>query len=169
LALALLCTPAPALAAAAPAPLPSPKLPNKPLHSWFSVEVNNRGQVVRIKDGRLSNDPIFDTMTIGNVLQMWIRRPDGSAQVGLFRVGYDYDQHTHKVQRSVSIISSGGAWSADSGAATKMVNALHKEEQAAQAKLKAEQQARQAEAAKHLPDINAAVKRNQTPSPSPHP
>lgn len=171
LVLALLTVPALARAASpAPGPTPNVKLPNKPMHSWFSVEVNGRGQVVRIKDGELSKDQIFDTMTVGNVLQMWIRLPDGSAQVGLFRVSYSYDPHTRTVARHVSLISSGGTWGDDPGAATKMVDVVHREAQAAQARLKAEQQARQAEAGKHLPDINAAVKKAQsTASPSPQP
>ncbi len=173
LAATLLAGPVLARAAATPAPLalPSPKYPSKPLHSWFSVEVNKRGQVVRIKGGELSKDQIFDTMTVGNALQMWIRRPNGSAQVGLYRVDYAYDPHTHSVNRTVALISSGGAWANDSGAATKMADAVKKEEQEAEARLRADQQAREAAQAKHLPDINAAVKKavkSPSPSPSPH-
>ena len=161
------------LAVATPAPLalPSPRLPTKPLHSWFSVEVNNRGQVVRIKGGELSKDRVFDTMTIGNALQMWIRKPDGSAQVGLYRVDYAYDPKTHGVNRSVSLISAGGTWANDAGAATKMADAVRREEQEAQDRIRAEQRAREAAQTKHLPDINAAVKKagaSPSPSPTPH-
>jgi hypothetical protein len=169
----VLCTLAPAAASAAspsPAPMPTPNLPNRPLHSVIDVEVNKRGQVVRIKGGRLSHDQIFDTMTIGNALQMWIRHPDGTAEVGLFRVNYDYDPRTHNVARHVTLISRGGTWANDSGAATKMIDAAKREAQEAYARIKNDEQHRQAESAKHLPDINAAVKRAlASPTHSPHP
>jgi hypothetical protein len=169
---ALLALPLGAFAAstAAPVPIPTPKLPARALHSSIIVEVNKRGQVVRIKGGELSHDSVFDTMTIGNALQMWIRRPDGSATVGLFRVNYDYDPHTHNVGRHVELISAGGSWGNDSGAATKMVNAATSETRAAYERLQADERRRQAESAKHLPDINAAVKRAlASPTSSPKP
>jgi hypothetical protein len=172
LAAALLVLPLAALAAStsAPAPVPTPKLPDRALHSVIIVEVNKRGQVVRIKGGELSHDSVFDTMTIGNALQMWIRHPDGSASVGLFRVNYDYDPHTHNVARHVSLISLGGNWGNDSGAATKMVDAATRETRAAYERLQADERRRQAQSAKHLPDINAAVKRAlASPKSSPKP
>lgn len=161
LACALLAAPLAALAAnpPTPAPFPTPNLPNRPLHSAVEVEVNKRGQVVRIKGGQLSHDSVFDTMTIGNALQMWIRRPDGSAVVGLFRVNYDYDPHTHNVARHIALISEGGEWGNESGAATKMVNAAKRETLEAYQRIQAAEKRRQADSAKHLPDINAAVKR----------
>ena len=168
----LLVLPPGALAASAatPVPIPTPKLPDRPMHSSIIVEVNKRGQVVRIKGGELSHDSVFDTMTIGNALQMWIRRPDGSAVVGLFRVNYDYDPHTHNVARHISLISAGGNWGNDSGAATKMVNAATRETREAYEKMQADERRRQAESAKHLPDINAAVKRAiASPTHSPQP
>lgn len=173
LAVSLAAAPLGALAAnpPQPAPMPTPKLPNRALHSSIMVEVNKRGQVVRItKGGQLSHDSVFDTMTIGNALQMWIRRPDGSAVTGLFRVNYDYDPHTHNVSRHVALVSAGGNWANESGAATKMVNAAKQETREAYQRMKADERHREAESAKHLPDIHAAVKRGLAkPTPTPHP
>jgi hypothetical protein len=157
-------------AAPSPVPIPSPNLPNRALHSILEVEVNDRGQVVRIHGGQLSHDPVFDTMTIGNALQMWIRRPDGSAEVGLFRVSYDYDPHTHNVSRHIALISAGGRWAKESGAATKMVDVAKRETMDAYKRVQADEKRRREESAKHLPDINAAVKRAlASPKSSPHP
>src|SRR5579884_3446852 len=102
---AVLAAPSAAWAAnqPSPIPIPTPNLPNKALHATVDVEVNGKGQVVRIKGGQLSHDSVFDTMTIGNALQMWIRHPDGTAEVGLYRVDYTYDPHTHNVTRHVAI------------------------------------------------------------------
>ncbi len=169
---ALLAGPLSAAAANQPKPMPfpTPNLPSRVLHSTIDVEVNKRGQVVRIKGGDLSHDSVFDTMTIGNALQMWIRRPDGSAVAGVFRVKYDYDPHTHNVARNVSLLSTGGTWANDSGAATKMVDVAKRETQQAYARLQAAEKQRRAESAKHLPDINAAVKRAlASPKSSPRP
>ncbi|HET9096183.1 MAG TPA: hypothetical protein VFN37_05950 [Candidatus Baltobacteraceae bacterium] len=166
----VLAAPLAGLAATAPkpVPIPTPNLPNKPLHSTINVEVNKKGQVVRVKGGTLSHDSIFDTMTIGNALQMWIRRPDGSAISGLFRVKYDYDPHTHNVQRHVALISQGGAWANEPGAATRMVQTAERETREAYQRILADEKRRRAESAKHLPDINAAVKRALA-KPTPHP
>src|SRR5437764_14004515 len=90
---ALLAFPLTAGAAAAPAPMPSPKLPSKPLHVELAVEVNKAGQVVRVLHGNLSGDASFDTMVMGNALQMWIRDQRGktvTAIVGPYKVHYDY-------------------------------------------------------------------------------
>lgn len=172
LAASLLAVPVAALAAnpPKPVPIPTPNLPNRPLHSVIQVEVNKRGQVVRIKGGKLSHDRVFDTMTIGNALQMWIRRPDGTAVTGLFRVNYDYDPRTHNVARHVALISAGGNWGNESGAATKMVDAAKRETREAYERMKAGEKRRRAQSAKHLPDINAAVKRAiASPKRSPKP
>ena len=161
-------------AAATPGPMPSPKLPSKALHAALQVEVNKLGQVVRVPHGSLSGDVPFDTMVMGNALQMWIRDQRGktvTAIVGLYRVNYDYSPVTHSVKRSVTLLKRGGNWANDPGAATKIVSDAKKQAQAAQAaldKLKAEQQ-KQAEANPNLPDINAALKKARSPSPKPSP
>lgn len=151
-----------------PAPFPSPKLPDKVLHSVIVVEVNNRGQVVRVTGGKLSHDNVFDTMTIGNALQMWIREPDGRSIPGLFRVTYDYNPRDHKVHRGIALLKTGGAWAHEPGAATRMIETAQEETRRAYARIKAQERRREAESAKHLPDINAAVKRAlATPTPRP--
>ncbi len=177
LASALLTFPLAAAAASAPTPVPTPKLPSKALHVDLQVEVNKLGQVVRVLHGNLSNDAPFDTMAMGNALQMWIRDRRGktiTAIVGLYRVNYDYNPKDHSVKRTFSLIKRGGSWANESGAASKIVSDAKKQAQAAQealARLKAEKQ-KQAEQNKDLPDINAALKKSlskPTASPSPHP
>ncbi|HET7814914.1 MAG TPA: hypothetical protein VFL13_11125 [Candidatus Baltobacteraceae bacterium] len=157
------------LTAATPAPMPTPNFPNKPLHSTYEVEVNHLGQVVRVAHGTFSGDQAFDTMTLGNAMQMWIRRPDGSAETGLYQVRYDYNVAKRSVDRTPSLISKGGSWANAPGAATVILKDMKKQAQAQYARLKAEQKKAQEERAKHLPDINAAVKRAMKPSPSPQP
>ncbi len=144
---------------AATTPLPSPPIPKVPLHSEFVVEVNAKGQVVRVKSAKASSDPFFNTQTNGNVLQMWIRHPDGSAEVGLYRVSYDFDPKTKKISRHIGIVSQGGDWGNEPGAATVMVNTAKREEEAAQQ--------RQQQMRSNLPSLEGII--GATPSPTPHP
>lgn len=116
---------APALAQTAQGtarPLPTPVLSKVPLHTEFVVEVNELGQIVRVKSGKSCKDPTFNAQTYGNVLQMWIRRPDGSAIVGLYRVTYDFDPGTKKVRRGVALLKTGGDWAEKRGAANDMMD-----------------------------------------------
>lgn len=168
LAAALLIPPAAAMAAASPGPaaLPTPNFPNKRLHVQLLVEVNKRGQVVFVQHGTLSGDRAFDTMTLGNAMQMWIRRADGSAEAGLYRVSYDYDPKTHAVSRVPSLVKPGGNWADRPGAATLIIQDARKQVEQAAARLKAEQEKQREQSMKNLPDINAAVKRAMT-SPKP--
>jgi hypothetical protein len=164
------CAPA---AAATPAPsakpggtphpplvLPTPNMPKIPLHTEFVVEVNAKGQVVRIVTKKGSSVPMFNAWTYGNVLQMWIRHPDGTAVVGTFKVTYDYDPHTKKVTRKPSLISEGGNWGNEEGAANAMIDTARKEA---------------AEHQKHVQQQNASlpslqkIRGQSTPSPSPSP
>ena len=170
-ALALILAPAAAPAATAPAKkpaaLPTPNVPRVPLHTEFNVEVNKLGQVVLVKSGKSSKDDSFNAKTYGNVLQMWIRRPDGSAVVGMYRVSYDYDPHTRIIRRNVAILSRGGKWANAKGAATDMMD-IAKREYLQGLKKQRQQQS----AAKNLPDIQGIVKRDvrkTKASPSPHP
>lgn len=171
LAAALLIAPIVAGAAQSkPMPMPTPNLPHKPLHVQLLVEVNNHGQVVRVEHGTLSGDRAFDTMTLGNAMQMWIRRPDGTAVTGLYRVTYDYNPRTHDVARVPSLVRSGGNWANKAGAAALIIQDARRQVQQAEARIRAEQQKHEQQTEKNLPDINAAVKRSMaTPSPTPHP
>jgi hypothetical protein len=178
LASALLAFPLAAAAAGAPAPVATPKLPTKPLHVDLQVEVNKLGQVVRVLHGNLSGNVAFDTMIMGNALQMWIRDQRGktiTAVVGLYRVNYDYDPRKHSVKRKIALIKRGGNWANEDGAANKMVADAKRQTQAAEealARLRAEQKKQQNEQNNNLPDINSVLKKSVTkpsPSPSPHP
>ena len=156
-------TPAPK---AAPHALPTPFMPPYAMHTDFVVEVNKKGQIVRVKSGHSaktcpkSQEPAclnFNAHTYGNVLQMWIRHPDGSAEVGLYKVSYDYDPKTHAVHRGVAILSRGGDWGDKEGAATDMMNKANEE-----ARAWAEQQKQQSSS---LPDLNKIVAPTPTHKP----
>jgi hypothetical protein len=170
-ALALILAPALSFAAGTPAKkpaaLPTPIMPKTPLHTEFKVEVNKMGQVVLVKSGKSSKDDSFNAKTYGNVLQTWIRRPDGSAVVGMYRVTYDYDPRTHVIRRGVSLVSRGGNWGDKEGAANNMMDIAKREYLQG---IKHQQQ--NDNAAKNLPDIQGIVKRDvkkAKPSPSPKP
>ncbi len=124
--------------AATPGPQPSriPALhePTVSLHTEFVVEVNGRGQVVRVKSAKGCKNPTFNAQTYGNVLQMWIRHPNGTADVGLYRVTYDYNPHTQKVLRRVSIVRRGGNWGNAEGAANEMLDTARREAESASGK-----------------------------------
>ena len=106
---------------ATPRPLPTPHLPTTALHTEFTVEVNHQGQIVRVKAGKECPNPTFNAQSYGNVLQMFIRHPDGSATVGMYKVSYDYDPHTKMVHRGVQLLSTGGDWGDEQGAANQML------------------------------------------------
>jgi hypothetical protein len=156
-------TPAPK---AAPHAVPTPYLPPYSMHTDFLVEVNNKGQVVRVKSGHSAktcpkNQQAaclnFNAHTYGNVLQMWIRHPDGSAEVGLYKITYDYDPKTHNVHRAVAIVSRGGNWGDKQGAATDMMNKADAEARATAAKQKQQNNS--------LPDLNKIVAPSPTHKP----
>ena len=165
---------APAVAGAAgknvPTPFPTPHLPNRPLHARLIVEVNRKGQVVRVAHGNLSGDRNFDVITIGNAMQMWIRKPDGTAITGTYSVTYDYNPHTHNVSRMPALVKPGGDWADKPGAATLIIRDAQREQQAVEARLQAEQMANERAKSKNLPDINAAIRRSMSaPTASPRP
>jgi hypothetical protein len=155
-----------ALAATTPSPAPRPSrviihLPNEPLHTEVVVEVNKKGQVVRVKSTKPCKVASFNLQTYGNALQMWIRRPDGTAQVGLYRISYDYDPKTQGVTRHISLISAGGSWANDEGAANVMVN-MEKQQAAA---AEAAQRKAQQEQSEKLPSLNE-IRGAATPKPT---
>ncbi|MBV8490258.1 MAG: hypothetical protein JO199_06995 [Candidatus Eremiobacteraeota bacterium] len=158
-------TPSPAPKGSAhPVAIPTPHLPTHKLHAEYVVEVNKKGQVVKVKSGVATNVPAFNTETYGNALQMWIRHQDGTATVGLFKVTYDYDPATQKVARNVTLISAGGTWGDEEGAANKMIDDA-KKQAAADAASQAEAEAK---ARKNLPSLNQ-ITGQPTPKPSPTP
>jgi hypothetical protein len=163
-AFALAASYAPASAATTPKPSTPPpiviKLPNTPLHAEYLVEVNKYGQVVRVKSGKGSTSQPFNTQTFGNAQQMFIRKADGTAPpVGLYKVSYDYNPKTHSIKRSDPVlVSAGGSWADEEGAANKMVQDVQKAEQQ-------EAKERQQES-RNLPSLKDII---GSPSPKPSP
>jgi hypothetical protein len=120
-ALALACTAA--VVAATPAPraaTPPPRInvldvqpkslaPKRALHAEYTFEVNRLGQVSRVRSVKPSHDEAFDAHTYGNVLQMFIRLPDGRAIPGVYRIAYDYDPKSLRVRRGEpQLVRAGG-------------------------------------------------------------
>jgi len=82
--------------------------PTTPQHAEYVVEANRKGQVVRIRSAKHASDPSFDARVQGNVLQVFIRKPDGTAVAGIYRLTYDYNPHTKTVTRHVALMQAGG-------------------------------------------------------------
>ncbi len=82
---------------------------------------------MRVKSAKVGKNPTFNAQTYGNVLQMWIRHPDGTADVGLYRVTYDYDPRSHTVFRRIALIKRGGDWANAEGAANEMLDVARRE------------------------------------------
>jgi hypothetical protein len=158
----------PAMATTTPKPSAPPhapplrvQYPKQPLHTEVVVEVNNKGQVVRVKSAKGSKLNSFNIQTYGNALQMWIRRPDGTAETGLYRVTYDYNPKTLKITRGVALISPGGTWANSEGAADVMITLARK--QALEASKKAHAQSG---GDYQLPSLNQ-IRGFSTPKPTP--
>jgi hypothetical protein len=157
---AILCAATfPSVAAASTPPPQHYTLPTVPLHTEVIVEVNKKGQVVKIKSTKPCKVASFNIQTFGNALQMWIRRPNGTAEVGLYRVSYDYDPTSHGVTRKIALVSAGGNWGDQEGAANVMVENARKQE--------LEERQREAEQNQKLPSLNQI--RGSSPSPKPGP
>jgi hypothetical protein len=151
-----------AIAAATPTVQAVP-VPKVPLHAVYTVETNKLGQVVRVVSAQASSDQHFNEATRGNALQAFIRRPDGSAVAGVFKLIYDYTPTTKMVHRDVQLVHAGGVDPNAKGAVTVQIE---KNEKSAKADTgMTQQQERAAEAASkiHMPDFNAIV----SPEPSP--
>lgn len=163
-----------AVALAASTPTPAPRstritvtVPTVPLHTEVVVEVNKKGQVVRVKSTKPSKSGAFNLKTYGNALQMWIRKchTEGNAtkcegEVGLYRVTYDYDPKNGKVTRRIALISAGGSWGDSQGAANLMMNMLKKQEEAAEEAARKSQ-----ESNTKLPSLNE-IRGAATPKPT---
>jgi hypothetical protein len=91
----------------AAARIPVPRTPTTRQHSEFVVEVNRKGQVIRADRVKPAQNDTFNAMTYGNVLQAFIRRPDGSAVSGIYRMTYDYDPKRKTVRRQVALLHAG--------------------------------------------------------------
>lgn len=127
-------------------------MPAVRLHTEFVVEVNKHGQVVRVKTAKGCSNPTFNAQTYGNVLQMWIRHPNGVADVGLYRVSYDYDPRSRMVTRRVTLVRLGGTWGNVEGAANEMLDTARRESESA--------------SGRNLPPLQNII--GATPTPPPH-
>ncbi len=115
--------------------------PKTAQHAEYTVDVNAKGQVVRIRSAKHAADPWFDKRVAGNALQVFIRAPDGTAVSGIYRLTYDYNPVKKTVTRKVTLVQEGGV---DPNA----VGAFAKIEQKAAASL---------HPASPLPDFSAIV------------
>ncbi len=132
--------------------LPPPQYPTRALHSEYTVEANKLGQVTRVRSVVASKDPKFDAITYGNALQAFIRKDDGTAIPGVYKLIYDYNPKTHGIHRDVRIVQHGGVNPDALGVVT-----IEEQHEAARA------QKAQEEAKRNLPDFNKLV----TPTPTP--
>ncbi|HMD01759.1 MAG TPA: hypothetical protein VKG44_02225 [Candidatus Baltobacteraceae bacterium] len=108
-----------ALGATAGAQTPIPfKPPASAQHVEYTVEANAKGQVVRVTSAKRSQDQPFNAMTYGNALQVFIRKPDGTAVAGVYRLTYDYNPANKMVTRRVSLVRAGGVDANAPGAMT---------------------------------------------------
>jgi hypothetical protein len=99
--------------AATPAPLPSSLVTQfkQPLHAVVTVEVNDKGQVSKVRSIKPSGSEAWNLNVYANAQQMFIRKPDGSAIAGVYTVTYDYDPAAPKdrsVSRHVDLVQPGG-------------------------------------------------------------
>ncbi|HUY11255.1 MAG TPA: hypothetical protein VMV73_03240 [Candidatus Dormibacteraeota bacterium] len=108
--------------AATPHPLQMPKPPAVALRTDFVVEVNRLGQVVEVTKKHGCKNLQFNAITLGNVLQAWIRHPDGTARVGLYHVTYYYNPRTEATLRTVTLVRAGGNWGDSPGAANEIID-----------------------------------------------
>jgi len=145
-----------ALIGASPAPVKVP-VPTVPLHATYTVETNKLGQVVRVVSANASKDARFNTAMRGNALQAFIRRPDGTAVAGVYKLTYDYSPKTKDVRRGVELIRAGGV---DPNAKGYVTVQLSKAKAHAEASPDPFQEAKRATAAganSHLPDFDKIV------------
>jgi hypothetical protein len=131
-ALLLACSAAASAATSTPAPTPPERinveqlqprsiLPKNKLHVELTVEINKLGQVTRVRSIKPSHDQAFDAHAYGNALQAFIRLPDGTVILGVYRLTYDYDPATARVHRDVELVRRGGVNPNAQGAALAML------------------------------------------------
>ena len=95
------------------------------LHAAYTVETNKLGQVVRISTSQPSSDANFNQLTRANALQTFIRRPNGTAVAGVYKLTYDYLPKTQAVRRDVVLVHRGGVDPNAKGAVTVQLEHQH--------------------------------------------
>ena len=73
---------------------------------------------MRVGSAQASHDARFNMMTRGNALQAFIRRPNGTAVAGVYKLTYDYSPKTKMVRRDVKLVRAGGVDPNAKGAVT---------------------------------------------------
>ena len=136
---------------------PKSVLPKVPLHTEYTVEVNRLGQVTKVRTVKPSKDIGFNARTYGNALQAFIRKDDGTAIAGVYRLSYDYSPLKGGVKRDVRLLSAGGVNPNALGAALDM-----ERKAARRAELDAQKQKSVA-----LPDLKDITKSTPRPKPTP--
>lgn len=157
-------TPSPRAIGSAPADVTKyrSRFPKTPQRAQYVVEVNRKGQVSNVRSATHSHDPRFDQVTFGNVVQTFIRRSDGFAISGLYRVSYDYDPKTQLVHRSVEQIHAGGVDAAAPGLVQVFDSINRRNAQKFQADLR--QRNLQQQLKDQLKKLNATAAPQATPS-----
>ena len=74
-----------------------------------------------MRSAQASHDAAFNTITRGNALQAFIRRPNGTAIAGVYKLLYDYSPKTKMVHRDVRLVHAGGVNPNAKGAVTVQV------------------------------------------------
>jgi hypothetical protein len=156
---ALVASGAVMLLAATPPPMPvgnaltgaqlEALMPKVPLHTVYTVSTNKLGQVTNVKPKTLSKDRSFNVQTYGNAVQAFIRTEDGKATPGIYTLTYDYAPKTHRIARSVALVSAGGVNPDAKGEALVLMDLARKEAAAAAAKTKHASPAPHAPAPQH--------------------
>ncbi len=109
--------------AATPPPGPVLHPPDRPTHTAFVVEVNHLGQVSRVVSRKGSGFADFDGMLLGNVVQTFVRRPNGHSVPGTYTINYDYNPKTGNIRRTADLIHAGGVDASAPGLVDRMAAA----------------------------------------------
>jgi len=144
------------LLGASPAPVQVP-VPTVPLHAVYTVETNKLGQVVRVVSANATNDSRFNMATRGNALQAFIRKPDGTAIAGVYKLTYDYSPKTKDVRRDVQLVHAGGVDPNAKGYVTVELSKAKAQPGATPDPLQEAKKATTAGANSHLPDFSKIV------------
>jgi hypothetical protein len=138
-------------------------VPIVPLHAVYTVETNKLGQVVRVVSAQATKDGRFNTVTRGNAMQAFIRRPDGTAVAGVYKLTYDYSPATKDVRRDVQLVHAGGVDPNAKGAVLVELEKAKSHPAATPDPLQEAKTATAAGANSHLPDFSHIV---TSPQPS---
>ncbi len=139
---------------------PKSLLPKRREHQEYVVEINKYGQVARVRTERGNGDPTFNAQTYGNVLQAFIRTPDGHVVLGTYRLTYDFDPKTARVRRDVTLVSQGGVDPDAQGAVNDLLSKIH-----SHTPIPIAPDPSESIDPRSLPDLNGVTAPTATPSP----